>query len=61
MKRIILTAGLIFGLSMIFLLKTDREIKNDNDVSRLYSGTLIDMVSPDIAPTYSLNGKYAKK
>ena len=61
MKRIIITASLIIGLSLILAVNTNTEINSDNEISRLYSGTLVDMVSPNIAPTYSLNDKYVKK
>jgi len=60
MKRIIVTACLIISLSLILSARTSKEINSDNDVSRLYSGTLVDMVSSNIAPTYSLNNKYAR-
>lgn len=59
MKRIIVTACLIIGLSVLLSVKTNKEMNRDSNVSRLYSGTLVDMVSPNIAPTYSLNNKYA--
>ena len=60
MKRIIITASLIIGLSLVLTVNTNTEINRDNNLSRLYSGTLVDMVSPNIAPTYSLNDKYAR-
>jgi len=60
MKRIIITASLIIGLSLILAVKTNTEINRDNNLSKLYSGTLVDMVSPIIAPTYSLNDKFAR-
>ena len=61
MKRIIITTSLIIGLSLTLTLNTKTEIKSDNNLSRLYSGTLVDMVSPNIAPTYSLNDIYVQK
>jgi len=52
-KRIIITASLIIVLSLILAVKTNTEMNRDNNVSRLYSGTLLDMMSPDIAPVYN--------
>ena len=60
MKRIIITAFLIFGLSIYLSVKTNNEIYKQDNISKLYSGTLVDMLSPDIAPTYSLNDIYVK-
>ena len=59
MKRIIVTACLIIGLSVLLSVKTNKEMNRDNNLSRLYSGPLVDMMSPDIAPVYSMNEKYA--
>ena len=61
MKRIIITASLIIGLSLILTLITNSEINRDNNLSELYSGTLVDMMSPDIAPTYSFKDVYVQK
>ena len=61
MKRIIITASLIIGLSLILTVITNSEINRDNNLSELYSGTLVDMMSPDIAPTYSLKDVYVQK
>ena len=61
MKRIFITATLIISLSTILLFKTNEEINGNNNVSHLYSGTLVDMVSPKIAPTYSLSDMYTMK
>jgi len=60
MKRILITASLIIGLSLILAVNTNTKMNSDNNLSRLYSGTLVDMVSPNIAPTYSLNDIYVK-
>lgn len=58
MKRIIITACLIFGLSILLSVKTNNEISREDNISKLYSGTLVDMLSPDIAPVYSMNDSY---
>ena len=60
MKRIIVTACLIIGLSLILSVKTSKEMNRGNNISKLYSGTLVDMISPEIAPTYSGKDIYAK-
>ena len=52
MKTMFAIAFLIIIFSLFLSVKTHREMNRMGNYSRIYSGTLIDMISPDVSIVY---------